>query len=169
MEERTCGDCADYNVKLKHCASAVGDFCGSYRKEDEIACLYYWPNVKDSRRENENIKRRKTMFSWVKYLKYYKLLAQWKDVAKVFKEENGTDKPWYVSRRFFGAALTFIGIVVYTVFNVSLDQDSLNLLANNLETIGKQAEVIIPAIASIYGIITSIVGSIMKSKKEEPK
>jgi hypothetical protein len=55
--------------------------------------------------------------------KYLRLLAQWKDVGKIYKEENGIDKPWYVSRRFFGTVVVFLGGALYAFFNVTIDAD----------------------------------------------
>jgi hypothetical protein len=43
---KICENCADYDDQSECCASVDGDFCGSDRKPDEIACLYYWPNTK---------------------------------------------------------------------------------------------------------------------------
>jgi hypothetical protein len=96
--------------------------------------------------------------------KYLKLLAQWKDVGKVYKEENGIDKPWYVSRRFFGTVVVFIGGALYAFFNVTIDANTVTVLADNVTTIGGVIKEVIPAIVVLYGAITGIIGAVKKAK-----
>jgi hypothetical protein len=96
--------------------------------------------------------------------KYLKLIAQWKDVSKAYKEENGIDKPWYVSRRFFGTVVTFIGGALYAFFNVTIDADTVTILADNVTTLGSVIKEAIPAIVALYGAITGIIGAVKKAK-----
>jgi hypothetical protein len=96
--------------------------------------------------------------------KYLKLLAQWKDVGKVYKEENGVDKPWYVSRRFFGAVVVFIGGALYAFFDVTIGADMVPILTDSMATIGGVIKEVIPAIVVLYGAITGIIGAVKKAK-----
>ena len=98
------------------------------------------------------------------FFKYLGLLAKLKDVSIIYKEETGADKPWYVSRRFFGTVMVFIAAVVYSIFNVTITGDTITILADNVTTIGTLAEKLIPAIVALYGAITGIVGLAKKSK-----
>jgi hypothetical protein len=96
--------------------------------------------------------------------KYLRLLAQWKDVGKIYKEENGIDKPWYVSRRFFGTVVVFLGGALYAFFNVTIDADMVPILTDSMATIGGVIKEVIPAIVAIYGAITGIIGAVKKAK-----
>jgi hypothetical protein len=94
--------------------------------------------------------------------KYLKLLAQWKDVSKAYKEENGKDKPWYVSRRFFGVVVVFIGGALYTFFNITIDANTVTILADNVTTLGGVIREAVPAVVALYGAITGIIGALKK-------
>jgi len=99
--------------------------------------------------------------------KYIKLLGLWKDVRKVYAQENqGKDKPWYISRRFFGAVVVLIGGTLYTFLSITVPADMLYTMADNITTISTALKDVIPAAISLYGAITSIVGMVKKSKVE---
>lgn len=98
--------------------------------------------------------------------KYIKLLGAWKDVSKIYKEEKGTDKPWWVSRRLFGAIFIFIGLFLYVVFDIKTSPEQINQMADNVTDIADNIEKIIPAIIALYGFITSIVGTLKRQKKD---
>ena len=98
--------------------------------------------------------------------KYLKLLGKWKDVRKVYQEEQGKEKPWYISRRFFGAVFIFIGGCLYAFFDITLPTETMDTLADNVTAISTMVRELIPAIVSLYGLITSIIGILKNSAKE---
>jgi hypothetical protein len=97
--------------------------------------------------------------------KYLKLLGMWKDVREVYQEEKGADKPWYVSRRFFGAVVVFIGGALYAFFDVALPADLTDTMADNAAVIGGLVKDLVPAAVALYGAATSLVGILKKSAK----
>jgi len=99
--------------------------------------------------------------------KYFRLLGMWKDVSQIYKEENGVDKPWYISRRFFGAIMVFVGGLLYTFFDITIPADIGQSLTDNLPVIGGLIKDLIPALVSLYGAITGIIGIIKKSGKDK--
>jgi hypothetical protein len=97
-------------------------------------------------------------------IKYIKVLLKFKDVRKIYKEENGTDKPGWASRRFIGAAILFIGILLQTFFGIELDNKTLTSLSDNFGTLTGAARVVIPVGVQLYGLILAIVGAVKKSQ-----
>ena len=103
------------------------------------------------------------MSQWFKYLK---LIAGFKDVSKVYREENKTDKPWYLSRRFFGSAIAFISLVVVTLFGIDITSIAQVSIVDSITVISESIVKVIPALTTLYGSILAIVG-IFKNKDEE--
>ncbi len=99
--------------------------------------------------------------------KYIKLLAQWKDVRKIYREEKGTDKPWYASRRFFGAVMVLTGGCLYVFLDVALPADLAAAMADNASVIGGLIKELVPAGVALYGAVTGLVGIIKKSKADD--
>ena len=100
--------------------------------------------------------------------KYLKLLLRFKDVSKVYKEENfNKEKPWWLSRRFFGAVITFVGVLSVAFFGVDIDVATQNTLVDNVGIVAESLDKIIPSIITLYGIILGIVGTIKKLTKGE--
>ena len=97
--------------------------------------------------------------------KYFKLLAQWKDVRKAYEEEKGQNKPWYISRRFFGAVVVFIGGALYAFFDVALPVELTDTMADNAAVIGGLIKDLVPAAVALYGAATTLVGVLRKSAK----
>lgn len=97
--------------------------------------------------------------------KYIKLLLAWKDITDIYKEEKGKDKSFLVSKRLIGAVFTFIGVILFLFFGVTLDENVLTSLTSNTENV-------IPAVITLYGVGTNIVGTVqwilrkIKEKKE---
>ena len=90
----------------------------------------------------------------------------WKDVGKIYREEKGINKPWYVSRRFFGAVVIFVGGALYAFFDITLPADTTQTVADNLSTVGGLIRDMVPAVVALYGAITSIIGVIKKSAEK---
>lgn len=91
-------------------------------------------------------------------LKYLSLILRFRNVAEVYKEETGNDKPWYYSRRFIGLVLTVIGSVVAIRTGVTIDDNTITMAADNLVTI-------ITAGVSLFGAVLGIVGHFKKTDK----
>lgn len=102
-----------------------------------------------------------------KMFKYIKLLLQWKDIRKIYREEYGKKKPWYASRRFVGLIILFIGAILKTFFDIYLPPETIESLTDNAVLVGTVIDTIIPALVSIYGAITYIIGQVKKSAKGE--
>lgn len=92
------------------------------------------------------------------FLKFLPLILKGKQVAEVYREETGTGKPIYLSRRFVGTVITLIGAGASMYFGVSLDENILSSLTDNMVSI-------ISAGVALYGAILGIIG-IVKRKKQ---
>jgi len=99
--------------------------------------------------------------------KYIKLLLQWKDIRKIYKEEKGSEKPWFASRRFLGVVILFIGAILKTFFDIYLPPETISSLTDNAVLLGTIIDTVIPVLVSLYGAITYIIGQIKKSAKGE--
>jgi len=97
--------------------------------------------------------------------KYIKLLGSFRNVTKVYEEEKGGPKPWYVSRRLFGVVFMFIGLLFQVIFDTVITPDALSGMADNTVTIIEAIEKIIPAATAIYGAAVTTVGTIKRSKQ----
>jgi hypothetical protein len=97
--------------------------------------------------------------------KYLKLLGMWKDVREVYQEEKGIDKPWYVSRRFFGAVVIFVGGALYAFLDITVPMELADTMADNAAVIGGLIKDLVPAAVALYGAATSLVGMLKKSAK----
>jgi len=98
--------------------------------------------------------------------KYIKLLGGWKEISKVYKEEKGTDKPWYASRRFFGSVFMFIGLLLKAFLDVASPEETLTTMADGSYVLAEVIKDSVPAIISLYGAVTTVIGAIKKSKVE---
>lgn len=96
------------------------------------------------------------MFAFFKYLP---LLLGLKDVANVYKQETGEDKPWYLSRTFLGSAIAFIFTCLAVFFGISYTGDDIEVIVNNIYTI-------ITTCVALYGVVMTFVGQIKKKTPE---
>ena len=97
--------------------------------------------------------------------KYVKLLAKWKDVRQKYAEENqGKQKPWYYSRRFFGAVIAFVGYALFTFLNITIDESMITSLADNFTALATAIGKAVSAFLVIYGHAKTIYGWIKRSK-----
>ena len=96
----------------------------------------------------------KTMFS---FLKYFKLIALFRDAVTVYKEESIGDAPVpaLLHRRVIGAIIAVIGTALWVYFG--LDTDILN---GHLAGITDSIDKIVSAGLVLYGIVQVIVGMI---------
>jgi hypothetical protein len=99
------------------------------------------------------------MFS---FLKYIPLLLKFKDVTEVYKEETGKDKPWYLSRTFFGSAIAFIFSCLAVFFGLVVDATTIQIVVDNAYTISS-------AIVALYGIVMTFIGQIKKTMPKAEK
>lgn len=96
--------------------------------------------------------------------KYLRLIGGFKDVSKIYKEENGTGKPWYISRRFWGALFTFIGCLLYAVLDVTVPAETLASMSENIATLAGAVSKAVPVAITLYGAIMEVVGIVKRSK-----
>lgn len=105
-----------------------------------------------------------------KYWNYLKLIFQFKDVSEVYKEENqGAEKPGWISRRFWGVVVAFLGAALTVVFGIVLDPTVIATLPDLITAIATGLKTIIPPILTLYGIILGIIGKIKQAKKDANK
>ena len=93
-----------------------------------------------------------------KIFRYLKLLGRFRNVTDAYEKETGKKRPPYLSRRFWGALVIFVGGVLALQFDVKIDE---NILANITESIEK----IIAAAIVLYGLVMEIVGIVKRKKK----
>lgn len=91
------------------------------------------------------------------FLKFIPLILKGKNVADVYQEETGSGKPIYLSRRFVGTVIVLIGAGASMYFGVSLDENILSSLTDNVVSV-------ISAGVALYGVILGIVGIIKRKK-----
>lgn len=91
------------------------------------------------------------------FLKFIPLLLRGKGIADAYKEEVGTGKPIYLSRRFVGLVIVLLGAIASMYFGVTLDEGILSSLTDNLLSV-------ISAGVALYGVILSIIGVIKRKK-----
>lgn len=92
----------------------------------------------------------------LKYWKYLEYLFKLKDISEIYKEENSTEKPWYLSKRFIGAVLTFIFSAL-----------SLGLTEADVAALTDQIILVSSAVPTIYGLIMLIKGIFDKIKRRK--
>lgn len=93
-----------------------------------------------------------------KIFKYLKLLGRFRNVTDAYEGETGKKRPPYLSRRFVGALVIFVGGVLALQFDVKIDE---NILTNITESIEK----ITAAAIVLYGLVMEIVGIVKRKKK----
>lgn len=89
--------------------------------------------------------------------KYLISILKFKDIADTYKEENGSDKPWYLSRRFIGTVIAIIAGVLFASQGIVISETQIQIIIDGFITI-------IPVLVSLYGIIMGVVGQIKKKK-----
>lgn len=93
-----------------------------------------------------------------KIFKYLKLLGRFRNVTNAYEKETGKARPAYLSRRFAGAVVVFIGAALSHHFGVEINE---NILTNVTESI----ERIVAAAFVLYGLVMEIVGIVKRKKK----
>lgn len=89
--------------------------------------------------------------------KYLISILKFKDITDTYKEETGSDKPWYLSRRFIGTIIAIIAGVLFASQGIVISETQIQIIIDGFITI-------IPALVSLYGIIMGVVGQIKKKK-----
>jgi len=93
-----------------------------------------------------------------KIFKYLKLLGRFRNVTDAYEEETGKVRPAYLSRRFVGAVVIFVGAMLSLYFGVEISENILTNITESLEKIAAAGIV-------LYGLVMEIVG-IVKAKKK---
>jgi hypothetical protein len=89
-------------------------------------------------------------------LKYVPAILSLKQVAEVYKEDVGEEKPLWLSRRVVGAVITLISAVVLAVYGVDISGDAA-ALTDAVVAVGSGA-------SAVYGIVMTIVGYVKREK-----
>jgi hypothetical protein len=89
-----------------------------------------------------------------KYWKYLKYLFQLKDISDIFKEENTAEKPWYLSKRFIGAVITFI----FGAFSIGVSEGDIAQLTDQILLVSG-------VVPSVYGLIMLVIGLFQKIRR----
>jgi len=85
-------------------------------------------------------------------IKYIKMILQLKQVADVYEQEKGKDKPAWLTRRFFGVVITALSAIYFLNTGVELNIDAENL-SSHIDAIVTGGSVIYGTVMSIYGQI----------------
>jgi hypothetical protein len=93
-----------------------------------------------------------------KLIKYWGLIMRLRDVNDIYQAEKQQGKPWYLSRRFVGSVVTLVGLGLSVHYGVSLDEKSLQAIADNILSV-------ITAGVTLYGLIMTIVGAVGAAKR----
>lgn len=91
------------------------------------------------------------------FLKYLPLLLKLKDIAEVYKQETGENKPWYLSRTFVGSIIAFVFTCLTVFLGIEFDQGQITFLTDNISTM-------ITTGIALYGVIMSFIGQIFKKQ-----
>jgi hypothetical protein len=92
-----------------------------------------------------------------KLLKFLPMIFKLQDVSKAYEEEKGIGKPWYLSRRFFGALLVVVFAFLSIQFGFDLKELDPNVIANHIVNA-------IQAFVGLYGAVMVLVGFFKKAK-----
>lgn len=95
----------------------------------------------------------------LKALKYYPLVALGKNVTNEWESAHQEDRPFYLSRRFTGAALMLIAGFLGIHYGVKIDETLINQISDNLQTA-------ITAAVTVWGLIIEVVGIVKREKKQ---
>ena len=93
-----------------------------------------------------------------KLFKYIALLMQFRDISRIYIEERGKEKPFWLSRRFIGAVITACGAAATVYFGVTISTEILTEITSTVETI-------LSAAVTLYGLTLTVVGLIKRHKK----
>lgn len=91
----------------------------------------------------------------LKLLKYWWMVGTFRQVAEVYREEQGKNKPLFISRRFMGVVCVAIALALAKFQVAEVSEQEANLVADYL----------IEIIAGIYGLIQLVVGIWKREKK----
>jgi len=95
-----------------------------------------------------------------KPLRYLKLIGLYKEVNEAYKADYGKDKPFYYTRRFWGAVVFLVSGAANALLDVKIDDATLNTIVNGIVTI-------ITTAGMLYGAIMEAVGVAKRKKKKK--
>jgi len=100
----------------------------------------------------------------LKLLKYIPLVALGKDITNALKQK-GTDRPAYLTRRFVGAAIIFIGAFLSIQFGVTIEENIIQQMIDDTDKLIAMAIAGYGAVLGIYGTVRAIVKKIKEKKQ----
>lgn len=84
-------------------------------------------------------------------IKYVPAILAFKDIADVFKTEQGSDKPFYLSQRFWGVLIGGISVVASIVSGITFSPETIRGLSEAIPAL-------IMAGSVIYGTVLAVKG-----------
>ena len=93
-----------------------------------------------------------------KLLKFVPLVALGKDVRASVAEESGKERPFWLSRRFIGSALTLIAGFCAIQFGVKLDAETLTKLTDNITQLAT-------VVMTLWGLVVTVIGYFKRNKE----
>lgn len=92
-------------------------------------------------------------------LKYLKLILSFRQVSEVYREDNGKDKPFTLTRRFWGILISTLSGLVLVATGVEIPAEAL---AGDISAVWDNINAVIPHVTAIYGVVMVIIGEIKK-------
>lgn len=93
-------------------------------------------------------------------------------IFKIIKTVLGKDtdpvevnKPWFLKRRYWGAAIFIGSALAYKHYGLVLGDDVQEVILNNLEVVYNSLSALVSAIGVLYGIFVTAKGQIGKTNK----
>lgn len=102
----------------------------------------------------------------LEFFKYLPKLLMGKNVYEMYKAEHqGKEKPWVISLRFIGALVTFLSVLVYSAYNITITPDTLSIIIANVKTLYDAIVTICTAISGACGAVVFFIGLFRKMKR----
>jgi len=95
------------------------------------------------------------MFNFFKYLPLFLSLH---DLSKIYKEEVGAERPFYLSARFRGAVVSTLSLILFFTLGIDIDKDILQQIVDNTVNI-------IPLVSAVYGCVITVLGVIRAKRR----
>lgn len=100
----------------------------------------------------------------LKLLKFLPALLKFRDVSGAYREAEGEDKPFYVSKRFVGGVIGLIVAVAVVVMSQFFGV-TVSVSPKDIGTITEAFVAFFAAFGSIYAAVMMVIGQIQKNKR----
>jgi len=95
----------------------------------------------------------------MRIFKYLKFILTFREVADVYREDNGKNKPFTLTRRFWGVLISAISGIVMVATGVSIPAEAL---AGDISIVWDNINAVIPHVTAVYGVVMAVIGEIKK-------